>query len=234
MTRLAHRVRAAAPALGLLLVLGASACSQRPLVNVRRLAPAQNAARLVAVAPFYPAPGLSRTRRGGDESAWAVAALVSRYVAEALAAHGITVIAPSELETAFIGEGAIVPRGDGLAAAAVASRNFGATGVMLGEVFRYRERSGTAVGSEQPASVAFRVTLFDAPDGRKVWVAEFDETQPSLTGDVLRARKYPGAGSRWLTAAELAQFGARLVADSLRQPGVAPIPTDVPAGSPAE
>ncbi|MGH0038349.1 MAG: hypothetical protein ACQGVK_25225 [Myxococcota bacterium] len=222
MTRLAHRVRSAATVLGLFAALAPLACSQRPLVEVRRLAPAHSAVRLVAVAPFYPAPSLSRSRGVKDESAWAAAALVSRFMAEALANRGFTVIAPSELETAFIGEGAIVPRGDGLAAASVASRNFGATGVLLGEVFRYRERSGTAVGSEQPASIAFRVTLFSAPEGRKVWVAEFDETQPSVTGDILRARQYPGRGSRWLTVAELAQFGARQVAGEMPQPGVAP------------
>lgn len=220
--RVPRRSCAAVGALVALAALAPLGCSQRPLVQVRHLAPVQSAVRLVAVVPFYPAQSLSRSREGTDESAFAVAALLSRYVAEALTAHGITVIAPNELETAFIGEGAIVPRGDAVAAATVAARSFGATGVLLGEVYRFRERSGTAVGSTVPASVAFRVTLYSAPEGQPLWVGEFDETQPSVTSDVLRARQYPGAGSRWLTAAELARFGADRVAAALPQPNAPP------------
>jgi len=215
--------KAACAVFGALLV---TSCTHRPLVEVRQLAsPVPAALRALAVAPFYPGPTLYHGRGPGDEAAWAVASLVSRYVTEAIAERGIIVIAPNELETAFIGEGAVVPRGDGVAAAAVAHRSFGATGVMLGEVTRYRERSGTAIGSEVPASVGFRVTLYSAPDGKRLWEAVFDETQPSLTQDLLRARKYPGGGSRWLTAAELAQFGASKVAEALPQPAASAVPT---------
>ena len=87
--------------------------------------------------------------------------------------------------------------------------------VLVGEVWRYRERSGEALGSSRPASVAFEVTLFAAPDGRKIWQGRFDETQQSITANPLRARRYPGGGTRWLTAAELARWGAKQVAESL-------------------
>ncbi len=238
MIRRARRCRSARPfrhrwpgALAVLAAgaaLAASGCSTRPIVQVHQSAPLPAALMHVAVAPFYPSPHLSRGRGAKEDSAWGTAAVVSRFVAEALSERDISVVAPSELETAFIGEGAIVPRGDGLAAAAVAHRNFRATSVMLGEVFRFRERSGSAVGSTSPASVAYRVTLYSAPEGRRLWVATFDETQPSVTADFFRARKYPGRGSRWLTAAELARFGAREIAASLPAPGLSAAPTAEP------
>jgi hypothetical protein len=97
----------------------------------------------------------------------------------------------------------------------LAARDFGATSVLIGEVWRYRERSGQAMGSAEPASVAFEVTLFAAPDGRRLWQARFEETQQAPTANPLRALRYPGSGTRWLTVAELARWGASQVAQSL-------------------
>ena len=109
----------------------------------------------------------------------------------------------------------MTPRLDARSAAPLAAERFAATSVLVGEVWRYRERSGEALGSSRPASVAFEVTLFGAPDGRRIWQARFDETQQSITAAPLRARRYPGGGTRWLTAAELARWGAKQVAESM-------------------
>ena len=43
----------------------------------------------------------------------------------------------------------------------------------------------------------------------------FDETQVDLSADPARARRYPGGGLRWLSAAELAQWGAKAAAKAL-------------------
>jgi hypothetical protein len=63
--------------------------------------------------------------------------------------------------------------------------------------------------------VAFEVTLYAAPSGKKLWTARFDETQQSLNERPLDASRYPGGGTRWLTAAELARWGADATAESL-------------------
>ena len=97
----------------------------------------------------------------------------------------------------------------------MAASKFGATAVLLGRVERYRERGGEAFGTSRPASVAFEVTLFSAPDGRRLWRARFDETQQSLGSNVLNAPRYPGGGTRWLSAGELARWGADAAARSL-------------------
>ncbi len=167
----------------------------------------------VAVVPLYPRPGLERSSQPGSVSAKAAADLVSRFMTEALAAGGVRVVAPSDLVIAFEGEGRVLPRTDVASTAQLAARDFGATAVLLGEVVRYREREGGAIGARRPASVWFEVTLYTAPDGQRIFSARFEQTQPSLTANPLVVREYPGTGTRWLSAAELARWGAdRIVA----------------------
>ena len=96
-----------------------------------------------------------------------------------------------------------------------ARSDFGATAVVLGRVLRYREREGSAAGSTRPASVSFEVTIYEAPTARRLWTGRFDETQQAITEAILRARQYPGGGTRWLSAAEFARWGADEVAKSI-------------------
>ena len=116
----------------------------------------------------------------------------------------------SDLKAAFDAKGIPAPRLDAAAAARVAAEEFGASAVLLGEVTRYRDRSGTV-----PASVAFQMTLYRAPGGERAWVSSFDETQRPLSENIVNARRYPGAGSRWLSAAELARWGAESAIQAL-------------------
>ena len=87
--------------------------------------------------------------------------------------------------------------------------------MVLGEVYRWRERSGEALGTDRPASVGYQMSLHQAPGGRRLWNSRFDETQQPLSADVRNLGRYPGGGSRWLTAAELARWGAAAAAESL-------------------
>lgn len=145
--------------------------------------------RKVAVAPIAARP----------EEAAAAAGLVSRHLAEALAARGIEVVAPEDV--AHLDTGGGVPE---LAAAAL--RQFGADALLVGEITRWVEREGEAMGSQRPAAVGIRVTLHGAPAGERLWQGEFDRTQQPLLENVLLTPRYPGGGTRWLTADEFAHF----------------------------
>ncbi len=202
-------------AVGLLAALGLLACLAKPppVVKQRTFEVSPGLLERVVVAPFYPTPRLARSVTPAGISASTAAELVTRFFTEALERAYYQVIPATDLVIAFEGQGQPVPRLDPQAVARLAHRKFGATGIVLGEVMRYRERSGGGAGSETPASVAFGVTFYSAPDGRRVWTGRFEETQQSLTANVLRARQYPGRGTRWLSAAEFASWGAdRLVA----------------------
>lgn len=220
-----HRRRLGIPCL--LLGLGALACSSnpvrstadsfkpRPVIQARQYARFDDAMSLVAVMPFLPSESLSFARpEPGDVDPIEAAEQVSHFVSEALAAKGVKVIPAQDVNTAFAGAGVITPRGDVKSAVQAVSDNFGAKGVILGTVSRYHDRVGTKRAGE-PASVSFELTLYSVPEGRKLWQGRFIHSQPTLNENPISATRYPGGGTRWLTAAELARWGARESAEAM-------------------
>ena len=83
----------------------------------------------------------------------------------------------------------------------------GANLIIVGTVWKFKERVGGAMGVESPASVAFAIGLIDVADGRMLWKAAFDKTQRSLSEDIRDARAFFQKGAKWLTANELARYG---------------------------
>lgn len=166
------------------------------------------AARCIAVAPFLVSPLLK------VESPDELAALFGAYLSEALTDAGHRVIPPHDT-TPLLSEAPEAMRPLAQYLAFAGHREFGCNVVALGRVDRFRERSGEALGSHQPASTAFDLYLFGAPGGEALWKNRFDETQKALSENVLRASRYPGGGTRWLRAEELARFGMNeLLADA--------------------
>lgn len=95
------------------------------------------------------------------------------------------------------------------------------TGVVRGEVRRYRDLAGGSVGANRPASVSFQIELVDPATGEGVWTGLFDETQQPLSSNVVNALRYPGGGTRWLSAFDLAQWGVGEAVAAMRTPPVA-------------
>jgi hypothetical protein len=128
---------------------------------------------------------------------------------------GIKVVSPQDMALAFAAEGQSVPSLDPVESAAIAGKNFAADTVALGRLVRYRERDDSAAARKEPASVSFEVSIYDVQTGRRLWRGRFNQTQKTLTENILLARQYPGRGTRWLTAAELARWGAAEMVRSL-------------------
>jgi len=206
----------------LVLLAGALSCAG-PIVESQWIDVEQEALARIAVAPFVPADGFRASRPPGVASAAEgaggseAAALTTRHVTEALAAQGFDVVAASDLELAFESQGKPVPHGDIQALAGVAARGFGATSLLVGTVYRYRERQGGEYGTTRPASVGFEVALHAAPSGALLWKGRFDHTQKAFSEDVFTAIDYPGGGMRWLSAGELTRWGAEAMAEDLRE-----------------
>ena len=194
--------------------------SPGPVVRQTRLAAPGPFLGKVAVMPFYP-EGLpaARVPEGVNEEAravgWQAADLIADTFSQQLASRGVVVLAPAELQDAFDAQGTPMPRLDARAVAELASRDLGATSVVIGRVTRYRDREGSAGGASRPASVAFEASLHEAPGGRRIWIGRFDETQVPLSSGLFRARSYPGGGTRWLSAEEMARWGADEAARAL-------------------
>lgn len=79
--------------------------------------------------------------------------------------------------------------------------------VLVGFVYRFKERVGKGYGVETPASVAFDIHLIRVADKRTIWSAHFNETQKSLGDNLFRLGSFLSRGGRWLTAEELATSG---------------------------
>jgi hypothetical protein len=94
----------------------------------------------------------------------------------------------------------------------------GADGVLIGYVYRYRDRKGYSYSVEKPASVAFDVHLVRVADGLIVWRGVFDKTQSSLMENLFQLSSFYRYGIKWVTAHELAEEG---VAEILKTfPGI--------------
>jgi hypothetical protein len=82
-----------------------------------------------------------------------------------------------------------------------------ADGIILGYVYRFRERKGFSLSVEKPASVAFEIHLIRVSDGAIVWKGIFDKTQTSLMENLLQIASFIKEGGKWVTAKELAAEG---------------------------
>ena len=83
--------------------------------------------------------------------------------------------------------------------------------VVVGSVWRYRDRGAIKDMPDSPASVAFQIYLVEVATGKRLWKEKFDGTQKMLSEDVIRGLKQMKMGARWLTADELARYGVREV-----------------------
>jgi hypothetical protein len=172
---------------------------------------AGTSASAVAVVPFD-----ARGRGGApatEGAEFSAAPVVARQVAEAIAARGVKVIPPEDVARAMQKAG-VPADAKPEQIAALAQEKFGANIMLMGQVIRFRDRRGENLGASAPASVGFNVTLYQAPTATRLWSATFDETQKPISANLFNLGRYPGGGSRWLTAEELSKWGADGVADA--------------------
>ncbi len=94
-----------------------------------------------------------------------------------------------------------------IASARKTGEAFGVDGVVLGWVFRYEERIGSAISVERPASVSFVIHLVGVEEGSMLWSGRFQETQQPLSENVLKLGSFLRRGGVWLKAKSLASVG---------------------------
>jgi len=92
-----------------------------------------------------------------------------------------------------------------------AGEALGADLMIVGTVWRYRDRVRDPMGPERGASVAFEMYLIEVPSGRTMWKKRFDETQRPLTEDIRGVKGLIKKGARWLSADELVRYGVEEV-----------------------
>ena len=156
--------------------------------------------------------------RAGNESLSQGAELVlTRIVSESLKKRfQERVVPPAQVEDAcraVCGDAALdTPRKRAVRLGEALEANL----VMVGTVWRFREKGALTEMPDSPASVGFALYLVDVNTGVRLWRGSFDGTQKALTEDVLGGMKQLGMGVRWLSAEELARYGVTSVLKTLK------------------
>ena len=98
-------------------------------------------------------------------------------------------------------------RRDPLGVAVYMGGELDAYAVVIGGVYRFEQRLGSALGVEKPASVAFDTHLVRVKDKKVIWSGRFDETQHSLSENLLKASTFIKGGGHWVTVEKLTAIG---------------------------
>lgn len=95
------------------------------------------------------------------------------------------------------------------------AQSVNADSYLTGYLSYFRERKGSELGVEEPASVIFTMQLVDVKSNSTVWTYRFDETQLPLLSDVTKLSKFFKRKGKWITAEELLREGIDMGASRL-------------------
>lgn len=90
-------------------------------------------------------------------------------------------------------------------------RKLSADLMLVGTVWRYREKGAIDGLPDKPASVAFALYLVESETGRRLWRGIFDMSQDIAFQDMARFSQRIKMGLKWLSADELARHGVKEV-----------------------
>ncbi len=93
-----------------------------------------------------------------------------------------------------------------------------ADAVLVGHVYRFKDRVGTRYSVDSPASVAFDIHLIDVSKGSMLWVGHFDETQRTLSENLFKLGTFLRRKASWITAEEMAVSGLEDVLQTFPKP----------------
>jgi hypothetical protein len=96
---------------------------------------------------------------------------------------------------------------DPIGVAAQIGRELGVDAVVIGAVYRFEQRQGSALGVQSPASAAFDAHLIQVAGKKVLWSGRFDETQHSLSENVLNIGSFVKGGAQWMTVERWVEIG---------------------------
>ncbi len=94
-------------------------------------------------------------------------------------------------------------------------KKFNADAVLVGYIYRWREREGTDYGVRKPASVSIDLHLIRPSNGAIMWKSKFEKTQQSLAENLLDIGTFAESGGKWLTVEKLAAIGFRKILEEM-------------------
>lgn len=89
------------------------------------------------------------------------------------------------------------------------SEKTGCEGVMVTTVYKFRQREGSGMAVDAPASTAFDMRIYEGQSRQVLWAADFSDTQKSLLSDIFSFDKAMSRGFKWVTVEELMEEGIK-------------------------
>lgn len=87
--------------------------------------------------------------------------------------------------------------------------------ILVPQLTQWYELEGSGMGAERPASVTMDFYLIDVKRQQLVGRYHFEETQQTLTDNLLNIDKFVDRGGQWLSAVDLAKEGMRQAVEEL-------------------
>jgi len=100
---------------------------------------------------------------------------------------------------------------DPLSMAAQIGQELGLEAVVIGAVYHYEQRQGSGLGVQSPASAAFEAHLIRVADRKVLWSGRFDETQRSLSENLLTIGSFVKGGVQWVTVERWTEIGVESI-----------------------
>jgi hypothetical protein len=101
-------------------------------------------------------------------------------------------------------------------------KKLNADAVMIGFVYRFKQREGGPYSAEEPAAVSFDLSVVRTRDGSIIWRDSFEEKQENLAQNFLKIEQFMKHGMRWYTAQELGSIGVQKLLANFpwQEPGI--------------
>ena len=92
---------------------------------------------------------------------------------------------------------------------------FNADAVLIGYIYRWREREGSNYSVKRAASVSFDLHLIRSLNGAIMWKSMYDKTQQSLSENLFDLGTFKESGGKWLTVEKLGEIGLRKIIEEM-------------------
>lgn|GEM_PF-236987 len=145
--------------------------------------------------------------RAGETPSRASTEVTAIFYRQLLSLGRCEVVPMDRTITAMEGMDPAAFKEDPLGEAVRKGKGLGVYAVVIGGVYRFEQRRGSALGVEKAASVAFDAHLVRVEDKKVIWSSRFDETQRSLSENLLKASTFVKGGGRWVTVEKLTAIG---------------------------
>ena len=202
--------------LSLLMLLYSACSSSKTYVPKKKALPSKIGK--IAVVGFKPAISMGNASgivRSAVSGAVYMAEPVSRGTVDRMTASlfsrlfkqsGLDLISPGQVRGVFLSIISSNPGMKDMDLFQKIGKIFSADAVLVGYLYRWRERDGTDYSANSPASVAFDLYLISPENKAILWKAKYDKTQKSLSENLFDSDTFFKGGGKWLTAERLAEF----------------------------